>query len=225
MITTSDYSYIDTKKVLLNRKEHEKVNQILINYFLDMYKVNPANIVIEIEDYPTKMFRIQIVFKDSTSDVDKMFDTFNSESIRKTICDKYVSILESMPYNMEYRKKLKKLNEQDRHFFCIFSYFKRVYIQDVVNKIKGSDLKEVSFKYNLWQINRVFGGIHCFYFNDSDINLESNNMIIEELNELFRKSNEHQHLFNELKPYIKFSSKQELDAKYAGNLFFYFKDN
>lgn len=213
MISTRDYSYIHTKKVLLGEEKLSKDIQELMYYINEKFDFYPINIVVEQLDNDKETKRIEIVFKEGRNEIGNTRDGNFRVIGEKDICEKYRSIVSKRFYRKDKFK-----------YFCVFSSFKRVYIDDIASKISDKELEDLAFKHNLWQIRKFVSGYHCFYFNDTDINEDTNKIIENELQELFKSRNP-KTIYDDLEVGIYFTSEENLINNYENNMFYYYKDH
>ena len=220
MISTSDYSYIETKLVKRGKMAIPQIFQKLIERIKNKYGVTPINICYEVVN--TGRPRLEVVFEEDeerilfTDKTNIMYD----KALQKEVLDLFLEIYENSDFLIKQKYKIDNL-------FVTFSSFKHVALAEV-NNISENEQIQIEQHYaehGLWRIMKNFQYTIFFFFTDNELALNNINGVCESIRKDFYKlikpRDEFNYLnFDDFKVF--FDTKENFDTKYGGSWRRYF---
>jgi len=222
MIQVDDNTYYETLEILRGDKKLPEIFVGLKEWLYEKYQINAYNFEFK-EIYPNSpahKFRLYILLP-SSDEYRSMFKGYNFDSEKqKAIADKFYDLANK--YNLESIKNYKDAFVAYNDFSdeMRFDYFKQAY------RLIREPLIEKYQIYSVWTFLNRFSQLTVFYRNE--INVKTNEFIgiSKQIKDDFYET---LHMLDEFNVFtydnfdVLFTSKENLDNKYEGNLFYYLK--
>lgn len=234
MITYNDYSYIETKKVIMGKKKNDSILRGLLEWINTTYSVDAVNICYEIlTNHNPHRPRIEVVFR--TDEPIRQFnrdDGYNyDESKQNEIRNKFIELVNQrkVSTNKLHNLFFRDMEYETNDILVVFSAFDPILISEINSKIQDKDLIQLEqkwSKYNIWKVTKLFGTVFFMFYKDTDIEQIKGTEVLEDMKDeyyLLLKKHDDLNILRRDQFEVVLDSKENFDNNYASNWYYYFK--
>lgn len=219
MIIPSDDDYLRTKALKKGNKNLRSPFIEIADWISNNYCVNVLNVEYDIVT-PNNSPRLHVIVEEQKekSIFHENHTKFDTKK-QKRILGEFTSIIQNQGIS----------DFNTNGLFFVFSSFEEVARIEANNNIPDSKikkLKKLMKTKNIWEISRCFDSVTFFFYTDQQLANSENKYLRIECKEMY---------LDLIKPYdefgyitqknfpVYFDSKQNLDEKYGGNWFYYYR--